>query len=375
MAGLYLHIPFCKQKCSYCDFHFSTSLKHKKALIRALGQEIEQRKQELNEPIETIYFGGGTPSLLSERELYGLVESINKHYNLASNVEFTLECNPDDLSSSKLQGLKQSGVNRLSIGVQSFRDKELHFFNRSHTAKQAEASIKNAQEVGIQNITIDLIYGTPTLDLKGWEYNLDVFETLNIPHLSAYALTVEPKTALHHQVKKKQTTMPKDEQVIDQFYALKRRMKALGLDHYEISNFGKSGLYSKHNSNYWRGVSYLGFGPSAHSFLGIKRRWNVSSNLKYMEAIESSEPYSGEESIDDITAYNEYVLTGLRTMWGIDKAYVQDRFNDSLNRHFQVELEKLKKTSYLQIENNKITLTEEGIIVADGVASDLFYVK
>jgi len=384
LAGIYIHIPFCKQACSYCDFHFSTSLKHKADLINALVKEIELKKNLLTSEINTIYFGGGTPSLLEINDLKLIVDSIYKNYNVANKVEFTFECNPDDLNREKLKELKQVDVNRLSIGTQSFFNDDLQFFNRAHNSTQAEKSILMSQDVGFENITIDLIYNTPTLTMQKWEQNLDKINQLNVPHLSAYTLTVEPKTALHHQVKTKQTSLPTDEEAITQFKLLMAKTEAFGLIQYEVSNFGAAGFYSKHNSNYWKGEEYLGFGPSAHSFLqdspfeggerGMMRSWNVSNNLQYIKSINEGKPYFEEEIIDEKTAYNEYVLTRLRTIWGIEKDYVQTNFSSAINQHFNKELEQYLKTDFLKIEKNTITLTQEGIFIADKIASDLFYV-
>lgn len=384
MAGLYLHIPFCKQACSYCDFHFSTSLKHKEALIKALIKEISSKKDLLTVQVKTIYFGGGTPSFLEATDLKIIVDALYKNYNIADNIEFTFECNPDDLTQQKLAELKQVGVNRLSVGTQSFFDEDLQFFNRAHNAKQAEQSILLSQDLGFENITIDLIYNSPTLTLQKWEQNLKKVNQLNVPHLSAYTLTVEPNTVLHHQVKTNLTSLPTDEEAIEQFKLLMSTTKAFGLSQYEVSNFGKEGFYSQHNSNYWKGQEYLGFGPSAHSYIrasplegrlrGVnKRTWNISNNIKYIKALNENENYFDEEIIDEITAYNEYVLTRLRTIWGINKQYLETNFNLDINQHFKTELKKYSNSSYLQTENGKITLTDEGIFIADKVSSDLFY--
>ena len=384
MSGIYIHIPFCKQACSYCDFHFSTSLKHKADLINALIKEIALKKDLLTSEINTIYFGGGTPSLLEINDLKLIVDSIYKNYNVANKIEFTFECNPDDLTKEKLKELKQVGVNRLSIGTQSFFDEDLQFFNRAHNSTQAEKSILMSQDVGFENITIDLIYNTPTLTMQKWEQNLGKINQLNVPHLSAYTLTVEPKTALHHQVKTNQTSLPTDEEAIAQFKLLMAKTEAFGLTQYEVSNFGAAGFYSKHNSNYWKGEEYLGFGPSAHSYLkdspfeggerGMSRFWNVSNNLQYIKAINEGGSYFEEEIIDEQTAYNEYVLTRLRTIWGIEKDYVQTNFSSAINQHFNKELEQYLKTDFLKMEKNTITLTQEGFFIADKIASDLFYV-
>ena len=375
MAGIYIHIPFCKQACSYCDFHFSTSIKHKTDIVNALVKEIEQKKELINSEINTIYFGGGTPSLLAFDDLKLIIGALYSNYKIAKNIEFTFECNPDDLTQQKLKELKQVGVNRLSIGTQSFFDEDLTFFNRAHNAKQAEKSILMSQDIGFDNITIDLIYNAPTLTTKKWEQNLAKIEQLAVPHLSAYTLTVEPNTSLHHQVKTNQTQLPSDEEAIEQFKYLMSFTKNIGLTQYEVSNFGKEGFYSQHNSNYWKGIEYLGFGPSAHSFYHNKRSWNISNNSIYIKAIQNNEPFSEEELIDEKTAYNEYVLTRLRTIWGIEKDFIQANFNEEINLHFNNELAKYLKTSYLQTENNKITLNQEGIFIADKIASDLFYIE
>ncbi|MCB0409777.1 MAG: radical SAM family heme chaperone HemW [Flavobacteriales bacterium] len=374
MAGIYIHIPFCKQKCSYCDFHFSTSLKHKDDLIQALIKEIEQKKELISEPISTIYFGGGTPSLMTNDDFLLINETLLKNYNIIEKPEFTVECNPDDLDKQKLIDLKNSGVNRLSIGTQSFFDDDLQFFNRAHNSKQAKESILLAQDIGFENITIDLIYGTPTLDMKKWEENLNQIEKLKIPHLSAYTLTVEPKTTLHHMVKTNQTQLPTDEETIEQFKTLMNRTKEIGLTQYEVSNFGKEGFYSQHNSNYWKGINYLGFGPSAHSFIENKRFWNVSNNIKYIEAISKNLNYFEKELIDEKTAYNEYILTRLRTIWGVNLSFLKTTFNQKIVEHFQKEIHPYLNSSYLQTENESITLTKEGIFIADKISSDLFYV-
>lgn len=374
MAGVYIHIPFCKQSCSYCDFHFSTSLKHKKELIQSLLKEIESRKHLLTDKINTIYFGGGTPSLLEGDDLKLITDAIYKNYNVASSIEFTLECNPDDLTQKKLRELEGSGVNRLSIGVQSFNNNELEFFNRAHNSNEAESSIKRSQDVGFENITIDLIYGSPKSTDKIWLDNLHKVEMFNVPHLSAYGLTVEPKTKLAHQIEQGQLPQLNDEKMIRQFKMLIEQTKGIGMTQYEVSNFGKEGFYSQHNSNYWKGAEYLGIGPSAHSFIGEKRVWNVANNIKYIKALNNGEVYFEEEEIDEKTAFNEYVLTRLRTIWGIDLMYIKSNFNEEINNHFQKELSPYLKSPYLLTDNNKITLTQEGIFIADKITSDLFYI-
>ncbi|MGB0886875.1 MAG: radical SAM family heme chaperone HemW [Vicingaceae bacterium] len=385
MAGIYIHIPFCKQSCSYCDFHFSTSFKYKSDLVNALVKELDQRKNDLSGTINTIYFGGGTPSLLSGDELKLIVEAVYKNYAVANNIELTLECNPDDLSQQKLKELAGSGVNRLSIGIQSFNDDELKFFNRAHNSSEAESSIKRSQDVGFENITMDLIYGSPLLTDSVWLDNLKKVNDFGVPHLSAYGLTVEPKTKLEHQIKTGQFPVLDDDKMIAQFKTLIEKTAEFGLTQYEVSNFGKEGFYSQHNSNYWKGEEYLGIGPSAHSYLkssppgrglrgGSKRIWNVANNMKYIKALTNNQKFFEEEQIDEKTAFNEYVLTRLRTIWGVDVAYISTNFNSELNKHFNKEIAPYLNSAYLKTDKNKITLTQEGIFIADKITSDLFYV-
>jgi len=376
MAGLYIHIPFCKQKCSYCDFHFSTSLKYKQELLQALIKELSLKKTIINTPIETIYFGGGTPSLLNEKDLELIIDAIYNNYEIAGNKEFTLECNPDDLTPQKLKELKKAGVNRLSIGIQSFFDDDLYFFNRAHNSKEAVNSVLISQEAGFENITIDLIYGFPLLTDKKWEENLATFNRLNVPHLSAYTLTIEPKTALHYQLKTGQVNPLSDEKTLAQFSTLIQRTKEYGLTQYEVSNFGKEGFYSVHNSNYWKGVAYLGIGPSAHSYVNGKRCWNAANNRKYIQALlKNDNNYFKEELIDEDTAYNEYILTRLRTIWGIDKAQIKRRFSEKLYRHFENELNSYTNSPYIDDREGVITLSQEGLFIADKITSDLFYIE
>jgi len=374
LAGIYIHIPFCKQSCSYCDFHFSTSLKHKEELINALVKEIERGKSKPTNLVNTIYFGGGTPSILEADDIKQIVDSLYKNYNISDNIEFTLECNPDDLSQNKIIELRESGINRLSIGVQSFNNEELTLFNRTHSGSEAEASIKRSQDAGLENITIDLIYGSPILTDKIWLENLTKVNEFDVPHLSAYGLTVEPKTKLYHQVRTGALTSLDDEKMVNQFKTLINKTKEYGLTQYEVSNFGKEGFYSLHNSNYWKGEEYLGFGPSAHSYYAGKRFWNVSNNIKYIKAIKNNERYYEIESIDEKTAYNEYILTRLRTVWGIEMDYISRKFNSEINQHFQQEIKLYLNSAYLQQINNKVVLTDEGILITDKITSDLFYV-
>jgi oxygen-independent coproporphyrinogen-3 oxidase len=339
-----------------------------------LIKEIEDKKTLITTKINTIYFGGGTPSLLNRNELKLIIDSIYKNYKVAKDIEFTLECNPDDLSKEKLKGLNDVGVNRLSIGVQSFNNEELKLFNRAHSANEAESSIKRSQDVGIENITIDLIYGSPILTDEVWLSNLQKVSDFDVPHLSAYSLTIEPKTAIEHQITTGAIPVLNDEKTIVQFKTLIQKTKEFGLTQYEVSNFGKEGFYSEHNSNYWKGKEYLGFGPSAHSYVGNKRLWNVSHNIKYIKTIEENETYFEEEVIDERTSYNEHVLTRLRTVWGVEEDYIEQNFSNKIYRHFKQELQPYLNSSYLQQQNNKVTLTDKGVLITDKITSDLFYV-
>ena len=375
MAGIYIHIPYCKQKCIYCDFHFRVSQKDKKEMLKSMHKEIKSRRNYLvNEKIETIYFGGGTPSILKNYELKKLLELIYSTYDINDNIEITVECNPDDLTSKKLLSFKNMGVNRLSIGVQSFNDKELKFMNRSHNALEAVKGIKIAQKIGFNNITIDLIYGIPHQTINDWEKNIDQALSLNIQHFSAYSLTVEKKTVLSHMVKNKKIKLLSDEIVVNQFNLLQKKAAASKFIHYEISNFGKIGYFSQHNTGYWKSVHYLGIGPSAHSYNGISRRSNISSNKKYRENIDSNKSYFKEEVLSITEQYNEYIFTTLRTIWGSDISVIKEKYGDDIEFHFLYEIKKWKAKKYIVTIEKKYKLSRKGMIFADKIASDLFIV-
>lgn len=375
MAGLYIHIPFCKQKCHYCDFHFSVSLRSKDVLLAAINKEILLRKDELNEPIESIYFGGGTPSLLSKLELSEVLKSIYANYKVAAIAEITLEANPDDLSQTFLQDLYDLGFNRLSIGVQSFFDADLQFMNRAHTAKEANSSIKMAQKVGFKNITIDLIYGIPGLTEKKWQQNLDTFLSLDIPHLSSYALTVEPKTALAHFIKSKKIAPLDDNLAKAHFEKLKEFMKKHHFMHYEVSNFAKDGWLSKHNTAYWLSKSYLGIGPSAHSFNQNTRSWNVANNARYISALNENKLPNEVENLTTSMRYNEYIMTGLRTIWGVDLNEVKQEFGIKFYDYLLQSSQKHLKNQHLQITpTNCLVVLPQSFFLIDGIIADLFWV-
>jgi oxygen-independent coproporphyrinogen III oxidase len=373
MPGIYIHIPFCKQACHYCDFHFSTSQKNKGGFLRALSKEIALRKDYLEDKgISTIYFGGGTPSLLSREEVEDIINDLGVHFKIAAGAEITLEANPDDLTREYLGELMQTSVNRLSIGIQSFFDEDLEFMNRAHNSAEAKNCVKLAQDAGFKNISIDLIYGTPTMDNEQWRKNLQTAFALDVQHISAYCLTVEPRTALSKMVESKKVPDVNDERSMEQFIMLMKEMKANKFIHYEISNFGKEGFFSKHNSNYWKGEQYLGLGPSAHSFDGVSRQWNVRNNYAYISAMEKGEPEVEREELTPAQRYNEYVMTSLRTMWGVDLDYLAKEFGQPAIDHLLCEAGPHLDVQHLVQKENKLFLSDRGKLVADRVASDLF---
>ena len=375
MAGIYLHIPFCKQACNYCDFHFSTSMKMKVDFVQAVIQEIELRKDVFaNEFISSVYFGGGTPSLLSKEELDRIFEKLYKSFKIDADAEITLEANPDDLTFEKIQELKDSPVNRLSIGVQSFRDEDLKYMNRAHTAIEALNSIKMAQDAGFQNITIDLIFGTPGMTNEDWKHNLRKSFALNIPHISSYALTVEEKTPLYYQILKKNLAPVDEQQSADQFKILMDEMLRYGYEQYEISNFCKDNLYSKHNSSYWKKDHYLGLGPSAHSYFGNSRLWNVSNNVKYIKALSGSILPLVKENLNTQEMYNEYVMTSLRTMWGCNLIEIEKDYSMSFSHYFKAQIKSHEINGYVFENKGVYTLSEKGKLIADRITSDLFFI-
>ncbi|MGV0924399.1 radical SAM family heme chaperone HemW [Empedobacter tilapiae] len=375
MAGIYIHIPFCKQKCSYCDFHFSTNLQSKSTLIEAINKELELRKNEINQPLETIYFGGGTPSILTENELDSIFNTISKNYVTSSIKEVTLEANPDDLNKEKLNFLKSTPINRFSIGVQSFFEEDLRLMNRAHNALEAESSIKLVQDFGFENITIDLIYGSTTTTNEIWKQNLQKAIELNIPHISSYALTVEEKTILDHQIKKGITKPVDEDRQNEQFQLLVDTLTNNNFVQYEISNFGKENYFSLHNSNYWKGIHYLGIGPSAHSYNGKKRAWNIANNSKYIQAIQENNLPQEIEVLNEIEQFNEMIMIGLRTIYGIDLNRINSEFSQPLVDSFHHELNQLINENLVAQLENKIILKPEAKFFADGIASRLFYIN
>lgn len=371
MAGIYIHIPFCRQACHYCNFHFTTSLRYKDQVVAAIGKEIELQKEYLsNETVETIYFGGGTPSLLSIEDAILILEKTSRIFNIAPDPEITLEANPDDITEEKLTGWKDAGINRLSIGVQSFFEEDLQWMNRAHNARQAMDNLQLAKK-HFHNITIDLIYGTPGLTDEKWKQNADTAIALGIPHLSCYALTVESKTPLHKLIRhhKKEDINP-DKQS-KQFLLLMQWAEEAGYEHYEISNFARPGWRSRHNSSYWGGGKYLGLGPSAHSFNGTERQWNISNNSTYIAALQKDELVFEKEILTPVQQLNEYIMTSLRTMEGLNLDVLENNFIGRRN-DILYKAEKYINSKLMSLENASLILTKEGKLLADGIASALF---
>lgn len=374
MSGIYIHIPFCKQACHYCDFHFSTSLKKKDALLAALVKEIKLRKEELAGTVETIYFGGGTPSLLETSELRLLIDEIYKHFEVSEAPEITLEANPDDLTETLIHQLSNSPINRLSIGVQSFFEEDLKLMNRAHNAEEASQCIQLAKE-HFNNISIDLIYGIPKMTNKRWLANVEKALDLDIPHLSCYALTVEPKTALENFIKKGIVPPVEDDVAHEHHTLLIEKTEAAGYENYEFSNFGKPGWHSKNNTAYWQGKPYLGIGPSAHSYDGDRRSWNVANNSVYIKKIEAGELPLERETLSTVDTYNEYVMTRLRTANGISLQEISEALGSNYKVYLLKQASQHIASGLLQYKNERLIVTKKGKFLSDGIASDLFLVE
>lgn len=375
MAGLYIHIPFCKQACHYCDFHFSTSLKKKDDLIQCIVKELKLRQGELkNETVETIYFGGGTPSLLANNELELLISEVYKHYKISDNPEITLEANPDDLSPNRIKALARTPINRLSIGIQSFFERDLKLMHRVHNETEAKACLTEAIK-HFDNISIDLIYGIPGLSNAEWIENIETALSYGVPHISCYALTVEPKTALASLIKKGVIKNVDDHLAQQQFNILVEKLENSGFINYELSNFGKPEYFSKNNSAYWQGKSYLGIGPSAHSFNGDQRSWNVSNNTKYIKHIQQDKLPLEIETLSTTDKFNEYIMTGLRTIWGVSLQKVNQDFGVSYKTYLLAQAEVFINEHLLYIDDNKLLTTKKGKFLCDGIASSLFKIN
>ena len=374
MSGIYIHIPYCKQACHYCNYHFSTSLNNKESVINSMLKEIEIKSVGSNDLIQTIYFGGGTPSFFATKEINKIINSIFEKFQISENPEITLEANPDDLSKAKLIELSQSYINRLSIGVQSFNDDELKLMNRSHNSNDAKTCIDNALKY-YDNISIDLIFGMPNSNLKTWESNLNYVTSWNLNHMSAYALTVEPKTALESFVKKNIIKPLNEDLVFEQHEFMCNKMSKHEYVNYELSSFAKKGYFSRNNSAYWLRKKYIGIGPSAHSFDGSYRSWNVSNNSLYIKDISENKMFSGREKLSIIDKYNEYVMTGLRTKWGISLTYLENNFGPYYKNNFETRIVKYVNTSLVVIKDDVFRTTIKGKFLADGIASELFLIN
>jgi len=374
MSGIYIHIPFCKQACHYCDFHFSTSMKNKEAMVLALAKEIKMRKDEFgSETIDTIYFGGGTPSVLLTDDLQFLIAEVYQNFTVSENPEITIEANPDDLTEERIVALSQTKINRLSIGIQSFFEDDLMMMNRAHNAEEAKKSLALATQ-HFENISIDLIYGIPGMSNEKWQQNIETALSFGIPHISSYALTVEPRTALKKLIEIGKIAAPNDETASGHFNILTERLQKAGFVHYELSNFGKENYFSRNNSAYWLGKKYLGIGPSAHSYNGISRSWNVANNTIYLKSILENKLPSEIEILSVTDKYNEYVMTGLRTIWGVSLEKIQQEFGTIYVNYLQIQVQKFLDDKLVMIEDAILKPSAKGKFLTDGIAADLFFI-
>lgn len=373
MSGIYIHIPFCKKACHYCNFHFSTSMRHADDMVNAIRQEIRLRKQDAKLPVETIYFGGGTPSVLITQQLRMLLGEVYNQFEVIDNPEITLEANPDDLSSAYILAVQNLGVNRLSIGVQSFLDDELTLMNRAHNASQALSSVERAKKV-FDNVSIDLLFGNPNTTLDDWKRNLDRALQLEVPHISSYALTLEPKTALERFVDKGLVSTLDENVVEAQFHYLVDTLTQAGYDHYELSSFGKAGYHSQNNMGYWQGKTYLGIGPSAHGFDGNQRYWNVSNNASYMQQITKGELPQTIEKLSVVDRFNESIMIGLRASWGVSLQAMENDLGLRYRQHLEDQAKRFVDEGLLHIDNNALKTTPKGAFLADGISADLFLI-
>ena len=374
MAGIYIHIPFCRKACHYCNFHFSTQTNNIDSFVEALLKEIVLRKEYITQPIQTIYFGGGTPSLLSNHQLSLIVDALKAQYALADTIEFTVEANPDDISLEKLQFWKSIGINRLSIGIQSFQKEALEWMNRAHDVEQSHQSIQLAQELGFNNLSIDLIYGTPHYSNDHLLADLAIIKDYKIPHVSCYALTIEEKTALHSMIQKGTIKNIVNEDQATHFEIVVEQLNDTGFEHYEISNFAKPGHRSKHNSNYWKGIPYLGLGPSAHSFNRKSRQWNLANNHLYIQSIANGIVPFEIENLDIATRYNEYMMISLRLLEGFSMNEIEKRFGEAYVQHTKQIVEPFILEEKIIPTINGYTIAKNARFLADGIASDFFIV-
>jgi putative oxygen-independent coproporphyrinogen III oxidase len=374
LSGIYIHIPFCKHKCNYCNFYSLASTRYIDQVTNALISELQQRKEYLqDEPVETIYFGGGTPSILKASDIEEIINVVFKFYKVAADAEITLEANPDDLTPEKLTELKNAGINRLSIGIQSFREDDLKYLSRTHSAMQVTRCIEDALEAGFHNLSIDLIYGIPTLTDEGWTENLEKARALKIPHISAYSLTIEEKTPLEVMIRKGKINPVDESPSLSHYQILTRFMQQHGYEHYEVSNFCLPGAYSRHNTAYWQGKHYLGIGPSAHSYNGVSRSWNVSHLGKYIESVASGCVEAEQELLNLVTQFNEYIMNSLRTMWGLDLKLVSQKFGTGKAENLLVNALQFIESKQMEYREGKLILTPGGLLFADGITASLFF--
>lgn len=375
MSGIYIHIPFCKKRCHYCDFYKSVDLLQVDSFLAALSQEIFLRKDYLNERIiSTIYFGGGTPSILSAKQLCEILDLIRTTYTVLSEAEITMEANPDDLSAEYLKEIKSIGINRLSIGIQSFSDKYLIFMGRRHSAMQAIEAVKMSQSVGFENISIDLIYGIPGMSVKQWKENLQQAFQLNVQHLSAYHLTFHKGTQFWKQLTKGYIREIDEDESIIQFETLIEEAKKNDFIHYEISNFALDGFFSRHNTSYWNQTEYLGLGPSAHSYNKATRFWNVSSVKKYLQHIDNKSIAGKLETLSINDKFNDYLLTRLRTCWGISKNQLLQQFGSKYFQYFEQKIIHYISLGFIEESNDNVYITKKGLFISDSIIEELFYV-
>ena len=372
MSNLYFHFPFCKQACHYCNFHFSTAIKSKDLVWDAMIKELQLRSDEVKSPLESIYFGGGSPSLISPEKIDSLLKKIKNQFSVLNTVEITLEVNPDDVTKNYLIELKQAGINRLSLGIQSFFNEDLKLMNRAHNSDQAIEALENVTNQ-FQNFSIDLIYGMPNSNITSWEKNIQRVLKFNPPHISAYALTVEKKTVLYDQVKNKKIELISDEEVKEQYDLLVLKMNTLGFVNYEFSNFGKPGFFSINNQNYWNGKSYIGIGPSAHSYDGdVLRSWNISNNQLYVKSISSGELNFEKEKLSSKDLYNEYIMTGLRKIEGLSLSYVKIKFGKPYAEYLEAQVDKNLKSRNFYWDGDYLKISQKAKFLTDGLAADLF---
>ena len=390
MSGIYIHIPFCKQACHYCDFHFSTSMKKKEEMVLAIAKEIQMRKSEFelldgarsDTQIETIYFGGGTPSVLQISDLKFLIDTIYENYTVAPNPEITLEANPDDLTTLSVRAQSRTifeeyrsiGINRLSIGIQSFFEDDLKMMNRAHNSEEAQKCLEEVTKY-FDNISLDLIYGVPGMSNEKWKQNIEKALSFGVPHISSYALTVEPKTVMNKMIQTGKMEAPKDEVAQEHFMILVEMLESKGFIHYELSNFGKENYFSKNNSAYWLGKKYMGIGPSAHSYDGVSRSWNIANNSLYLKSIQENKLPNEMETLSEADRYNEYIMTGLRTIWGVSLDRIKTEFGQTYLDYLQKQAQKFIDDKLLFTENDILKPTKKGKFLTDGIASDLFYLN